>query len=87
MHYDFGQYLRKRYEGFLSPVYSQKEIYVQSSDADRAIMSAMSNMAGMWPPTPEVHMYITLKLTLHANKYLHEDLVVHVYYKSTIHIN
>ncbi|OXA51474.1 prostatic acid phosphatase [Folsomia candida] len=53
MHYDFGQYLRKRYEGFLSPVYSQKEIYVQSSDADRAIMSAMSNMAGMWPPTPE----------------------------------
>jgi len=53
MHYDFGQYLRQRYSGFLSPIYSQKEILVQSSDADRAIMSAMSNMAGLWPPTPE----------------------------------
>lgn len=49
MHYDFGRYLRERYSGYLSPAYSQKEIFVQSSDADRAIMSAMSNMAGLWP--------------------------------------
>lgn len=53
MHFAFGQYLRKRYEGFLTPVYSKDEITVYSSDADRAIMSALSNMAGMWPPTPK----------------------------------
>jgi hypothetical protein len=51
MHYEFGKYLRQRYDGFLSEVYSPKEIFVQSSDADRAIMSALSNMAGLWPPT------------------------------------
>jgi lysosomal acid phosphatase len=53
MHYDFGKYLRMRYNGFLSEAYSQKEIVVTSSDADRAIMSAQSNMAGLWPPTPK----------------------------------
>ena len=52
MHYNFGRFLRERYNGFLSDVYSPKEIFVQSSDADRAIMSALSNMAGMWPPSP-----------------------------------
>jgi len=53
MQYELGKYLRQRYEGFINNTYSPKEIFVQSSDADRAIMSALSNMAGMWPPTPE----------------------------------
>jgi len=53
MHYSFGKYLRQRYDGFLSKIYRPSEIFVQSSDADRAIMSVLSNMAGLFPPTPE----------------------------------
>jgi hypothetical protein len=53
MHYNLGKYFRQRYDGFLSKIYKPSEIFVQSSDADRAIMSALSNMAGLFPPTPE----------------------------------
>jgi lysosomal acid phosphatase len=51
MHYEVGQYWRSRYEGFLSDVYSPQEIFVQSSDADRAIMSCLADLAGLWPPS------------------------------------
>lgn len=53
MHHNFGKYLRERYDGFLSKIYRPSEIFVQSSDADRAIMSVLSNLAGLFPPTPE----------------------------------
>lgn len=58
MQFRLGQYIRQRYDGFLSRVYTSEEIYVQSSDVDRTIMSAMANLAGMWPATPSDLSYL-----------------------------
>ncbi|CAM4516406.1 unnamed protein product, partial [Lepidochelys olivacea] len=47
--YELGQYMRKRYKHFLSTVYNQYEIYVQSTDADPSLMSAQASLAGLYP--------------------------------------
>ncbi|XP_046327992.2 prostatic acid phosphatase-like [Haliotis rufescens] len=50
-HYSLGRFIRRRYSGFLSDKYLHTEITVESSDVDRCLMSAYSNLAGLYPPS------------------------------------
>lgn len=43
--------MRKRYSTLVNKTYSRDEIYIQSTDVDRTLMSAYANLAGFYPPT------------------------------------
>lgn len=45
-----GKYIRKRYNGFLSNIYSPFEIYYRSSDYNRTLVSAQANLAALFFP-------------------------------------
>ncbi|XP_033336659.1 prostatic acid phosphatase [Megalopta genalis] len=49
-HLQLGRWLRKRYSHLLSNFYTPYDIYIQSTDVDRTLMSAESHLAGLYPP-------------------------------------
>lgn len=49
-HYELGGYIRRRYRKFLNKSYRHEQVYVRSTDVDRTLMSAMTNLAALFPP-------------------------------------
>ncbi|XP_055615483.1 testicular acid phosphatase homolog [Toxorhynchites rutilus septentrionalis] len=49
-HLHLGRWMRERYHNLISDRYSPNDIYVQSTEYDRVLMSALSNLAGLYPP-------------------------------------
>lgn len=53
-HYELGKWLRMRYGNeLLSGRYTKDDIYIQSTDVDRTLMSALANLAGLFTPVPD----------------------------------
>lgn len=48
--FKLGQYFRRRYQKILDAKYSPNNVYIQSTDFDRTLMSAQANLAGLFPP-------------------------------------
>lgn len=49
--YELGKFLKKRYlNGFMNSSYNDDEITVRSTDKSRTLMSAYTNLAGLYPP-------------------------------------
>ena len=46
--YSIGQYLRRRYQKFLT--YNPREVYIRSSGKDRCLESTALVLAGLYPP-------------------------------------
>ena len=44
-----GAYIRTRYGTLLSSMYHPSEVVVRSTDVDRTLMSAQSNLVGLYP--------------------------------------
>ncbi|XP_043464721.1 prostatic acid phosphatase-like [Leptopilina heterotoma] len=49
-HLMLGRWLRNRYSKLLPETYTYYDIFVRSTDVDRTLMSAESNLAGLYPP-------------------------------------
>lgn len=48
--FKLGEFLRTRYNGYLSELYYPKEFLMKSSANDRCLMSAQAVLAGLYPP-------------------------------------
>lgn len=49
--YEVGKMLRSHYNSFLPKTYSNEDFEMRSSYADRCQMSALTLLAGLYPPT------------------------------------
>ncbi|CAF2975502.1 unnamed protein product, partial [Rotaria sp. Silwood2] len=57
-----GQYIRERYSQLLNSTYVASEIFVRSTDLDRTLMSAYSNLLGLYPTSKDKLNQILLEL-------------------------
>ncbi|CAJ0603750.1 unnamed protein product [Cylicocyclus nassatus] len=46
---ELGRYFRSKYGSFISPHYVASQVYIQSSDSDRALTSAQAFISGFYP--------------------------------------
>lgn len=58
--YEQGRWLRRRYDSFLGETYHPNVMTLQTTDVDRTKMSALLEMAGLWPPAPEQRWHPSL---------------------------
>ncbi|CAD8208244.1 unnamed protein product [Paramecium octaurelia] len=77
-HYVLGQWLRKRYiedMKLLSQFYNEAEIYIESTDVNRTILSALSNFQGMYPmgTGPKINTNLNHSYLLPPNQKEFED--------------
>lgn len=56
MHYLIGTHSRDRYQNLLSKKINPKEVIVYSTDLNRTILSAQSQLLGMYPPEPGIEL-------------------------------
>lgn len=56
-HFKLGQFFRRRYRKLIGNKYSPNTVYIQSTDFDRTIMSAQSNLAALFPPLDEEEIW------------------------------
>lgn len=85
-HYELGARLRARYvdSGFLSPSYKPSEVHVRSTDVDRTLMSATSQLSGLFPPGTAANDDVRVRFgkdALHENEgglpHLFQPIPVH----------
>jgi len=53
MQFELGKFLKDRYitnTHFIDPMYLHDEVYIRSSDSERCLQSAESQLAGLYPP-------------------------------------
>ncbi|UJR29202.1 hypothetical protein I4U23_010416 [Adineta vaga] len=58
-----GQYIRERYATLINSSYIASEITIRSSDYDRTLMSAYSNLLGIYPSSKKIELSENLFLT------------------------
>lgn len=56
MHYLIGVRSRQKYKGLFKKTYDPREIYVKSTDQNRTISSAQSQLLGMFPPRTGIEL-------------------------------
>lgn len=49
--YELGQYLYRRYGEITGKYYNESNVYIHSTEVERAMMSALCNAAGYFPPS------------------------------------
>ena len=48
--YQYGQFLRNKYQNFLNPTYDRTRVYARSTDYDRTLQTSYVLLAGLFRP-------------------------------------
>jgi len=79
-HLMLGKFFKRRYPALLGKYYHPWDVYVRSTDVDRTLMSAASNLAGMYPPNANETWTIDIRgwepLPVHTVPHSKDNLMV-----------